>query len=332
MFSLAEVQRRVSACQASMPSGVELELPDAQAACVVVRATLANMDLSALFSQAAGRLTDLAQYVGAIVFRGFSVATASHFSAALDVLGSESLEYEERSTPRTEVDAHLYTATEYPARESIFLHNENAYASRWPRFLAFYCEHPASTGGAMMLADTRQVHDQIPAALRETCESKGLRYRRRFIEGIGYDWRQAFAVQDEEQLTRLLALRGYKWFKEQDQLVVERSATWSSRHPHTQQSTWFNHGVFFNAYSLSETTRLAFNQLYGPDVYPFQTLYADGSAIEPHTYQTLKDAYERVLYRLMLQRGDVLLIDNMLTAHGRDAYAGLRKHYVKMLA
>ncbi|KPA90328.1 putative taurine catabolism dioxygenase [Pseudomonas asplenii] len=332
MYSLADARRRLGVCQALMPSGVTLELLDDQAACVVVRAATANMELSALLSEVAGSLVDLVQHVGAILFRGFSVSTLDEFSAALQMFGSESLEYEERSTPRTEVGTHLYTATEYPAREPIFLHNENAYASSWPRLLGFYCEQPASSGGSMILADTRQVYAEIPASLCEACERQGLKYRRRFIEGVGYSWRQAFAVPDEEELTLLLSARGYQWFKLEDQLVVERAARWSFQHPHTHQSVWFNHGVFFNALSLPESTRQAFNQLFGPDVYPFQTLYGDGSAIEPQTYQVLREAYERALYRLALQRGDVLIIDNMLTAHGRDAYTGLRKHYVKMLA
>jgi hypothetical protein len=184
----------------------------------------------------------------------------------------------------------------------------------------------------MILADTRRVYAGIPQELSADCDRRGLLYKRRFIDGIGYSWQQAFGVRDEEQLASVLQERGYQWYHEGDQLVVQRTSSWSTTHPQTNQSVWFNHGVFFNAMSLPQATRSAFAHLFGQDIYPFQTLYGDGCAIEPATYSLLKGAYEQALYRVLLQPGDVLLIDNLVTAHGRDAYTGLRKHYVKMLA
>ena len=330
-MSAGDSREVLNACQAMMPPGVALErLGDAPT--LLARATVTGMPLSEVLGLAGTALGERLRQEGALLFRGFAVADAEEFSDAVTVLGAEPLDYEERSTPRTQVGEHLYTATEYPAREPIFLHNENAYASRWPRLLAFHCEQPAQSGGAMILADTSRVYAGIPERLREDCERRGLLYRRRFIDGVGYSWQQAFGVCDEEQLARALEGRGYQWHQEGNQLVVQRASTWSMTHPQTNQTLWFNHGVFFNAMSLPEATRRAFAQLFGQDIYPFQTLYADGSAIENQTYTTLRNAYEQALYRIFLQRGDVLLIDNLMTAHGRDAYTGQRKHYVKMLA
>ncbi|KPX55510.1 TauD/TfdA family dioxygenase [Pseudomonas amygdali] len=331
-MSVADSNARLSACQSMLPLGVLLERLDDTASTLLVRATLPNMLLRDVLGNGSAELSEWARYEGAVLFRGFAVEGAEQFADAMTAFTGVSLEYEERSTPRTQVGEHVYTATEYPAREPIFLHNENAYASCWPQFLAFHCERPAPQGGAMILADTRRVYAGIPQELSADCDRRGLLYKRRFIDGIGYSWQQAFGVRDEEQLASVLQERGYQWYHEGDQLVVQRTSSWSTTHPQTNQSVWFNHGVFFNAMSLPQATRSAFAHLLGQDIYPFQTLYGDGCAIETATYSLLKGAYEQALYRVLLQPGDVLLIDNLVTAHGRDAYTGLRKHYVKMLA
>lgn len=287
--------------------------------------------LASLFAHAHAPLQVLLRSRGALLLRGFAVEGARQFGDAMKRFGGEPLAYEERSTPRTQFDGALYTATEYPAREPIFLHNENAYASRWPRFIAFFCEQPAEAGGAMTLADTRDVHRRVPAAVRHACETRGLLYSRRFIAGVGYSWQAAFGVQSEAQLARVLEARGYRSLRDGDEYIVQRASTWTIRHPETDETLWFNHGVFFNARSLPDATRWAFERLFATQPYPFQTTYADGSAIEEDTYKQIRDAYEHSSHRVALQRGDILLLDNLLTAHGREAYQGPRRHYVMML-
>jgi len=77
---------------------------------------------------------------GGILFRGFDVTTASDFRRLISVLSSEPLEYNERSSPRRHVADNIYTSTEYPPDQKIFLHNENSYQQSWPLKLFFFCE------------------------------------------------------------------------------------------------------------------------------------------------------------------------------------------------
>ncbi|MDP9649639.1 TauD/TfdA family dioxygenase [Paraburkholderia caledonica] len=294
-------------------------------------ATDRSFSLEALLAQSSALLRLQLCERGAVLLRGFAVASAREFGDAMKAFGAKPLAYQERSTPRTHIEGALYTATEYPAREPIFLHNENAYASHWPRFVAFFCERPAEVGGAMTLADTRDVYRGVPADVRHACETRGLSYLRRFIAGVGYSWQEAFGVREEAELARVLAALGYLTQWDGDQCVVQRASTWTMLHPETDEPLWFNHGVFFNAMSLPEATRRAFEQLFGAQGYPFQTTYRDGSPIDEPTYRAIKKAYVQASRRLLLQRSDVLLLDNLLTAHGREAYEGQRRHYVMML-
>ena len=57
--------------------------------------------------------------------------------------------------------------------------------------------------------------------------------------------------------------------------------------------------------------------LYVPDVMPVQILYGDGTPIPPDEMAEIRRATwdHSVLFRW--KKGDVLVLDNILTAHGR---------------
>src|SRR5437870_11694600 len=81
---------------------------------LVVDANIAGLDLA---EWAAGRLPHLQTELlktGAILFRNFNVDSLDKFKKFVRLISPELLEYQERSTPRTEVSGEIYTATEYP--------------------------------------------------------------------------------------------------------------------------------------------------------------------------------------------------------------------------
>jgi len=63
---------------------------------------------------------------------------------------------------------------------------------------------------------------------------------------------------------------------------------------------------------------------------PFNTYYGDRSSIEDSVLDSIRAAYKRVGVRFPWQKGDVLLIDNMLVSHSREAYEGERRILVAM--
>ena len=76
---------------------------------------------------------------GGILFRGFNVSSPEVFGQFVLACSSELLQYRERSSPRTQLDDNIYTSTDYPADQSIFLHNENSYQHTWPLKIFFCC-------------------------------------------------------------------------------------------------------------------------------------------------------------------------------------------------
>jgi alpha-ketoglutarate-dependent taurine dioxygenase len=101
-------------------------------------------------------------------------------------------------------------------------------------------------------------------------------------------------------------------------------------HPRTREPVWFNHAVFFHVLSLAPVLReMLLGQVVEADL-PSNTYYGDGGPIEPETIAALRDAYAAELVTVPWREGDVLLVDNVLVAHGREPFTGPRRVVVSM--
>ena len=70
--------------------------------------------------------------------------------------------------------------------------------------------------------------------------------------------------------------------------------------------------------------------LFGEDNLPRQVYYGDGAPIEDSVIQEILAVYQEAKVSFPWRQGDVLMLDNMLTAHGRHPYIGPRKIVVAM--
>ena len=139
---------------------------------------------------------------GGLLFRGFDLPTVDAFEQFVGEIGGGLLEYKERSSPRLRVGGRVYTSTEYPADQQIFLHNENSYQRTFPKVIGFYCVTPAAKGGETPLADVRNVYQKIPSSIREKFERKRVMYVRNFGEGMGLSWQDVFQTKDRAEAIR----------------------------------------------------------------------------------------------------------------------------------
>ncbi|MBD8708472.1 TauD/TfdA family dioxygenase [Pseudomonas sp. CFBP 13711] len=268
---------------------------------------------------------------GAVLFRGFGLNSSDMFARAVKQLGGEPLPYVQRSTPRSEVEAGVYTSTEYPADQSIFFHSENAYATRWPARLFFFCETPAAEGGRTPLADCRAVLKQLPEMIRNAFERHGVIYRRRFRPGLGLSWQQVFAVDDLDTLERQYVQQGYRFSRgSHNELVADLAVPAVVTHPDTGEVAWFNHAALFHPAALAEALG---EVAAGQDVSQLQameTLLGDGSAIPAEWIAQIRRAYVAASFAFDWQQGDLLMLDNRLTAHGREPFTAPRRILVAM--
>lgn len=289
---------------------------------------LAGLQLPAWARDRRGPLDALLLKHGSILFRGFQVGGVPGFHDAVAALSDGALEYKFRASPRTQVDKerHIYTSTDYPAEESIFPHNEHSYSPVFPRKLFFYCDLPAAEGGETPIGDTREVLQRIPAGLRERFAAKGIMYVRNYGDGFGLPWRTVFQTDDPSAVEDYCRQQGIsvEW-KAGDRLRTRQTGPAIVRHPHTGQGVWFNHGTFFHATSLPASARDTLMAEFGPADLPQNTFYGDGTAIEPEVVDTLRRIYLDVMVSFRWQHGDVLMLDNIFTVHGRNPFRGPRR-------
>jgi alpha-ketoglutarate-dependent taurine dioxygenase len=268
---------------------------------------------------------------GAILFRRFDVRSVADFKQFVANACGELLVYTDQTSPRHEVAGGVYTSTDHPADQSIFLHNENSYASTWPLKVFFYCQTPAGQGGETPIADTRRVLKRIDAATRERFIRKGWMLVRNFGDGFGLPWQTAFQTDDKTEVERYCHQGGieFEW-KDENRLRTRQVRQVVAKHPQTGEEVWFNHATFFHITTLAASIREALLAEFAEQDLPYNTYYGDGTPIESEVLEELREAYGREKVMFGWEQGDVLMVDNMMVAHGRSPYVGERKVLVGM--
>lgn len=268
---------------------------------------------------------------GGILFHGFGVQSPAVFEEFINVVSGEALEYRERSSPRSSVAGNIYTSTEHPPDQHIFLHNENSYAGTWPLKIFFCCVTAAQQGGETPICDVRRVYQRIPASVRERFEQKGVMYVRNFSNDIGLSWKTVFQTEDRAKVEQYCQNAGYQFeWLDSGRLRTRRIAPAVATHPQTGDRVWFNHAAFFHVSTLEPAVRDALRAQFAEEDLPNQTYYGDGTPIEDTALDAIRGAYYAETIKFSWQPGDVLVLDNMLAAHGRTPYAGPRKILVGM--
>jgi alpha-ketoglutarate-dependent taurine dioxygenase len=268
---------------------------------------------------------------GAVLFRGFPVASVADFENVTSAASDRLIEYSERSSPRSQVGDRVYTSTDYPASQKIFPHNEHSYAITYPLHLFFGCIQPAARGGETPLVDIRKVTRRISGPTRERFRQRGWMWTRHFGGGMGLPWQTTFQTEDKavvEEYCRHAKI-SHEWV-DGDRLRTRQVRPVFGTHPRTGETLWFNHLTFFHISTLDKVLRDVLTAQLAEEDLPNNTYYGDGAPIEPEVMQELRAAYEAEMVVFPWQRGDVLLIDNMLTAHARGSYSGPRRVLVAM--
>lgn len=268
---------------------------------------------------------------GAILFRHFAVGGVAEFEAFIRAVSGELLEYRERSSPRSPVGGNVYTSTDYPKEHRIFLHNENSYQQHWPLKVFFFCETAARRGGETPIADCRRIYRRLDPKLVERFVEKQWMYVRNFGDGLGLPWQSVFQTTDRavvEQHCRQAGIEA-EW-KSGDRLRTRAVRPAVARHPRTSELVWFNHATFFHVSTLEPSVRDEMLRQFEEEDLPTNTYYGDGSTIEPSVLDELREAYRQEEIAFPWEEGDVLMVDNMLVAHGRAPYDGARKILVGM--
>ncbi len=266
---------------------------------------------------------------GALLLRGFALGAVSRFEEfALAVCPDLFGEYGD--LPSEQGGDKIYRSTPYPSSKTILFHNESSHQHRWPLKQMFYCVQPSTHGGETPIVDCRQLYRVLPRELVRGFAEKRLRYVRNFTEGLDVSWQDFFRTAERSVVEDYCRRAGIACEWTASGLRTHQPAVAVARHPRTGEMVFFNQLQLHHVACLEPELREALGALFPEEDFPRNVYYGDGSRIEDSVMAEILAAYWANSMSLPWQAGDILLVDNMMTAHARNPYVGPRKIVVAM--
>jgi len=210
-------------------------------------------------------------------------------------------------------------------------HNENSFNHRWPGKIFFCCVEPAQQGGETPIVDGRKVFEAIDRKIKERFIEKGVMYVRNYSRELGLDWQTVFQTTHKREVEeRCKQNRMQLEWREGDRLQTKCVRPAVVKHPKTGELAWFNQAQHWHVSCLDPATRQSIFALFEEKDYPRNCYYGDGTQIEDEVMRAILRVYAGLEVTFSWRRGDILMLDNLLTAHGRNAFKGERKLLVAM--
>lgn len=280
-----------------------------------------------------GELDRQAAQHGAILFRDFPLASADDFDAFVAAWDYPNFPYDQSLSNAVRINRtqRVFTANEAPADVTIHLHHEMAQTPIYPSKLLFFCEQPAETGGATPICRSdvllERLADEAPQFVRD-CQTKGLKYTNvmppesDFASGMGRSWQSTLSAPSRAQAEARLRELSYSW-------------------------EWLDNGslrattpVLPAVRELSGGRRSFFNQLIAASQGwkdsrndPSKSItYGDGAPLDRDGAMLAAQLAEEITFDIPWRRGDVALVDNFVTMHGRRTFTGTRKVLASLVA
>jgi len=272
---------------------------------------------------------------GGVLFRGFAVYERENFMQVKDLLANRpNFNYVDGNSPRTKLPGNLYSSTEYPKEYRISLHNELSYTNSWPGLIFFYCHIPAEKGGETPVVDCRAVLREIDADMLDRFAQYGVKYTR-FLsgrKGVGKSWMDTFETTDRSVVEAYCESNDIEFRWEGDFLFLSQIGKGVAEHPATGEKVWFNQANQFHPSSLPDDIYRMLKIMHAADRrrYPQYASFGNGDEIPEDFLKQVTELQFEHAFKFPWDRGDVLMLDNMLMAHGRMPFAGERKIYVSM--
>jgi alpha-ketoglutarate-dependent taurine dioxygenase len=266
----------------------------------------------------------LLQY-GAILFRGFSIDNVDKLKDISLCFFPELLPYKEKRTPRTSLADGVYSSTIHQADQYIHFHNDMSYSHQWPMKILFACFKPAANWGFTPIADSRKVLQLLSNETRRKFEKHGVLYLKNFYNNIGLSWQNTFDTHNREDIEVVCKKHNisFEWL-ESDRLRTKQIRHAIAQHPLTNEWVWFNQSHHFHILSLDSDVVKALTDTYKEDDFPRHAYFGNGEIISKAIIDEITQCYKEVEVGFEWRQGDVMVVDNMLTAHSRTPYSGDR--------
>ena len=270
---------------------------------------------------------------GAVLFRGFPVVTDGDFDRFIAAFDLPNFTYEDSlsNAVRTNRTERVFTANEAPADVDIRLHHEMAQTPIYPSKLFFFCEQAAEQGGATPICRSDVLFNRMKNQLPEfaaDCSRKGLLYSDVMpaeddpASGMGRSWKSTWNADSKETAEARMSELGYSWeWLDDGCLRVTTPRLDAVRSLGNGRMSFFNQLIAaFHGWKDSRND-------------PSKSItFGDGTPLDPNTMNRVIDMAEELTFDIPWQTGDVALVDNYVTMHGRRTFQGTRKVLASLVA
>lgn len=279
---------------------------------------------------------------GAILFRGFPLQTADDFAEAIQHLGlGHFVDYIGGDSPRNKINQGVYTSTEAPSSIKIPLHNELSFVKYYPKNIYFFCEIPPKEQGETIIADARKVFQAIDSAVKQRFISKNLRYvscyyyKSLIMDGLNKiqpshkSWIQVFETESRQEVEQRCQEHDfeYQWTKN-GWLQISQVRPAVINHSETGEMVWFNQAHLYD-FNLK---LLGFWRYIGAKIFYcrkhtklHQIFYGDHTPVSRADLYHILNILDSQTISFPWQKGDFLVLDNVLAMHGRAVFEGKRR-------
>ncbi len=286
---------------------------------------------------------------GALLVRDTGLGTPHEFAAFLQAIDFRPHSYVGGTTPRTEYAAGVYSATDLPPQRGILLHQEMAYLDDVPDYVAFFCQQPAGHGQKTnLIGDMRAFTEELPEHFERRFRGKRARLRRRLppegnSAGAYKDrksWQESLGTADRREARNVARQRGWElaWTDDDYLEITQEPARFFRPHP-VHGELWCTQAMGFQPESwrlmaerdgrTEEAERLARTMATDPESLN-RMIMEDGTTISAEECRTWFKLVCDLEVPYALGRGEVIILDNMLIAHGRATFTGSRRMFAAL--
>jgi alpha-ketoglutarate-dependent taurine dioxygenase len=279
---------------------------------------------------------------GGILLRNFPIKSVEDFSSVIKNMKTGNfLDYIGGDSPRTKIADGVYTSTEAPPSIKIPLHNELSFVKKYPSHIYFYCDTPPQEKGETIIADSRKIYNAVNPDVKKRFIDKKLRYVSCYfyksevmnllnkLQNSHKSWTTVFETDKKPEVEQKCRENefGYKWNKN-DWIQINQVRPATMAHHETKEMVWFNqaHLFDFNPRLLGVWRYIGAKLFYCQKHTRLHEVYhADDSKIKRDDLYHILDVLDANTVYFPWQKGDILVLDNVLAMHGRETFTGKRR-------